>query len=142
MYFYIFGNFRELNRLPALHTVISDVVTPLSAADKEALETSIKLFYEPHEDVDAIIQDMIDRGFTLVDRNPYTLILVMKQRYKRVLKEIITPDEFIKRRHLYSNLSIVFNGSSFEIYEDIPDGSERVVLYTKHYYNDRVIFKL
>lgn len=140
MHFYIFGNFREPSRLPNLRTVVSDTVVPRSENDREVLETTVKLFYEPGEDFDPVIREMINRGFTIVERNPYTLMSSSRQKYKRSLKVTLSPEEFISKRGLYPDLEVVFNNDRFEIYENLPDGFER--LETKNYYNDRVIFRL
>lgn len=142
MYFQIFSEFRDPSRLPKLETIISDPVKPRSAEEKEILETTVKLFYKPEHQSSLyrISTEMVDRGFTLLDPNPYTVIMTTRQKYKRSLKKTLTPEEFIQERALYPDLEILFNNGLFEVYENVPDGLEKIE--TKHYYNDRLIFRL
>lgn len=148
MYLQIFSDFRDPSRLPKLETIISDPVKPRSAEEKEILETTVKLFYKPEhqsslagfERIRQTSAEMVERGFTLIDSNPFTVIMTTRQKYKRSLKKVLSPEEFIQERASYPDLEVIFNNGLFEVYENIPDGLEKIE--TKHYYNDRLIFRL
>lgn len=115
--------------------VISDIIHPRSESERQALETTVKLFYQPGEDIRPIIEEMLARGFTMIQ--PYTSMVLSRPKFKRVLRERLTPEEFIQKRPLSNE--IVWRDGWFEVYEQVPHGTEKVE--QKHYYPDRVVFQ-
>lgn len=143
MYFQIFSNFKVPERLTlGIPIIVSERVIHKTENEKKVLETTVKLFYKARETTFSVINCMLENGFRIFDKDPFTIITSTRPKYKRKLIKTLTPEEYLLSRQEYVNSDIVYCPDSkvFELYEKCQDGIEKIEI--KHYYNDRIIFEL